>query len=119
MKITKMILASSLLLASAMAFAQGKPSAYTDADLVWQEDFNGKKLNTKDWNYEFHEPGWVNAELQSYDDSKKNTYLKDGCLVIQAIKSKKGGKDTYTSGRINTPRSKRKGLLACILDDAG
>ena len=102
MKITKMILASSLLLASAMAFAQGKPSAYTDADLVWQEDFNGKKLNTKDWNYEFHEPGWVNAELQSYDDSKKNTYLKDGCLVIQAIKSKKGGKDTYTSGRINT-----------------
>ena len=102
MKITKMILASSLMIASAMAFAQGKPSAYTDADLVWQEDFNGKKLNTKDWNYEFHEPGWVNAELQSYDDSKKNTYLKDGCLVIQAIKSKKGGKATYTSGRINT-----------------
>ena len=103
MKMAKILLASSLLVASAAAFAQGKPSAYTDADLVWKEDFDGKKLNTKDWNYEFHEPGWVNAELQRYDDSKKNTYLKDGCLVIQALKEeKKDGTVHYSSGRINT-----------------
>ena len=103
MKMAKILLASSLALASTGVFAQGKPSEYTEKDLVWQEDFNGKKLNTKDWNYEFHEPGWVNAELQSYDDSKKNTYLKDGCLVIQALKTeKKDGTVYYTSGRINT-----------------
>jgi len=97
------LLASVALLSAGTAISQGKPSAYTDADLVWKEDFNGKKLNKKDWNYEFHAPGWVNAELQSYDDSKKNTYLKDGCLVIQAIKSeKKDGTVEYTSGRINT-----------------
>ena len=103
MKITKILLASSMLIASFGAFAQGKPSAYTEKDLVWKEDFNGKKLNTKDWNYEFHEPGWVNAELQSYGDSKKNTYVKDGCLVIQALQTKyKDGTASYTSGRINT-----------------
>ena len=103
LKISKILLASSLALASVGAFAQGKPSAYTEKDLVWKEDFNGKKLNMKDWNFEFHEPGWVNAELQSYDDSKKNTYIKDGCLVIQAIKTeKKDGTVHYTSGRINT-----------------
>ena len=103
MKMAKILLTSSLLLAASSVFAQGKASEYTDADLVWKDDFNGKKLNTKDWNYEFHEPGWVNAELQSYDDSKKNTYLKDGCLVIQALKSKKkDGTSAYTSGRINT-----------------
>ena len=104
MKISKILLTSAALLACAAAgFGQGKPSAYTEKDLVWQDDFNGKKLNMKDWNFEFHEPGWVNAELQSYDDSKKNTYLKDGCLVIQAIKTeKKDGTVTYTSGRINT-----------------
>lgn len=91
------------MLASFSVSAQGKPSIYTEADLVWQEDFNGKKLNTKDWNYETHEPGWVNAELQSYGPSTKNTYLKDGCLVIQAIKTeKKDGTVEYTSGRINT-----------------
>ena len=91
------------LLSAVCAFAQGKPSEYTDADLVWKEDFNGKKLNSKDWNFEFHEPGWVNAELQSYGNSSKNTYIKDGCLVIQAIKTeKKDGSIEYTSGRINT-----------------
>ena len=30
-------------LSAVCAFAQGKPSEYTDADLVWKEDFNGKK----------------------------------------------------------------------------
>lgn len=103
MKLSKVMLTSVALAAAGTIFAQGKTSEYTEKDLVWQDDFNGKKLNTKDWNYEFHEPGWVNAELQSYDDSKKNTYLKDGCLVIQALKSeKKDGTFAYTSGRVNT-----------------
>ena len=103
MKMAKVLLTSAALAACGTVFAQGKPSQYTEKDLVWQDDFNGKKLNMKDWNFEFHEPGWVNAELQSYDDSKKNTYLKDGCLVIQALKTeKKDGTSAYTSGRINT-----------------
>ena len=33
------------------------PVEYTEADLVWFDDFNGSKLDTKSWNYEFHEPG--------------------------------------------------------------
>lgn len=104
MKIAKkLVVFSAALFSSAFIFAQGTPSAYTDADLVWQEDFNGKKLNSKDWNFEFHEPGWVNEELQSYDDSSKNTFLKDGCLVIQALKEEnRDGTANYTSGRINT-----------------
>lgn len=84
-------------------FAQGTPSAYTDADLVWKDDFDGKKLNKKNWNYEIHEPGWVNNELQSYGTSTKNTYVKDGCLVIQPIKKENpNGTVSYTSGRVNT-----------------
>ena len=103
MKMGKIALcAGAMLLSAASAMAQTE-SSYTDADLVWKEDFNGKKLNTKDWNYEFHAPGWVNAELQSYDDNSKNTYVKDGCLVIQALKKEnKDGTVQYTSGRINT-----------------
>ena len=79
------------------------PVDYTEADLVWFDDFNGSKLDTKSWNYEFHEPGWVNNELQSYDDSAENTYVKDGYLVIQPIKKvSDDGTVSYTSGRVNT-----------------
>ncbi len=70
--------------------------------LVWEDNFDGDSLNTNDWNYEYHEPGWVNAELQEYVDSPENIYVKDGNLVIQAIKKGEGDSATYTSGRINT-----------------
>ncbi len=72
--------------------------------LVWEDNFDGEKLNLDDWNFEYHEPGWVNAELQAYVDSEKNTYVKDGMLYIQAIKEIIDGKPYYTSGRINTQK---------------
>lgn len=105
MKITKLMAAVTIISAAITAnlFAQGTPSKYTESDLVWQEDFEGKKLNTKDWNYETHEPGWVNNELQSYGNSSKNTFIKDGCLVIQPLKTaNKDGTFSFTSGRVNT-----------------
>ncbi len=92
--------------------------------LVWEDDFDGDKLNLADWNIEEHDPGWVNAEVQEYvnpekgkaagDDSDKNLYVKDGMLYIQALErldddgnpifQNLGGADrkTYTSARINT-----------------
>lgn len=71
--------------------------------LVWEENFDGDQLNLNDWNYEYHEPGWVNHELQEYVDAPENIYLQDGNLVIQALKHvDEQGNVTYTSGRINT-----------------
>lgn len=70
--------------------------------LVWEDEFEGDSLNMDDWNYEYHEPGWVNNELQEYVDSPENIYVKDGELVIQALKKEENGTVTYTSGRINT-----------------
>lgn len=67
--------------------------------LVWEDNFDGTQLNMDDWNYEYHEPGWVNNELQKYVDAPENIYVKDGELVIQALK---GADGSYTSGRINT-----------------
>lgn len=77
-------------------------SSYTEADLVWHDEFDGDSLNLKDWNYEYHEPGWVNNELQKYVDSKENIYVKDGCLIIQALKKGR----SYTSGRVNTQKKR-------------
>lgn len=70
--------------------------------LVWQDEFNGSTLNTADWNYEIHEPGWVNNELQRYTNSTDNTFVEDGQLVIKAIKTESGSGTSYTSGRVNT-----------------
>lgn len=74
----------------------------SEYELVWEDNFDGDTLNLDDWNYEYHEPGWVNAEWQEYVDSEENIFLEDGCLVIQPVKMKKDGSDYYTSGRINT-----------------
>ena len=83
-------------------FSAQEKISYEGYSLKFEDNFDGSKLDTKKWGFEFHEPGWVNNELQSYDDSKENTYVKDGNLVIQALEKNNGGKKTYTSGRINT-----------------
>ncbi len=70
--------------------------------LVWEDTFNGDKLEDADWNYEAHEVGWVNHELQEYIPSDEYAFVKDGKLVIQPVKEEKDGKVSYTSGRVNT-----------------
>ncbi|MBO4390526.1 MAG: family 16 glycosylhydrolase [Lachnospiraceae bacterium] len=64
---------------------------------VWEDDFTGG-ISEDDWNYELHEPGWVNNELQEYVKSEDNVFVKDGVLVIKPVKDG----DSYTSGRVNT-----------------
>ncbi len=72
--------------------------------LVWHDEFNGteKRLNEDDWNYETHEVGWVNHELQEYVPSEDYAYVQDGELVIQPVKTETDGKVSYVSGRVNT-----------------
>lgn len=100
---TKLLAALLMIVTAAGIVWAQSAGSYTEKDLVWQDDFNGKALNMDDWNYEYHEPGWVNNELQEYVDAKENIYVKGGNLIIQPIQKKdKNGKITYTSGRINT-----------------
>ncbi len=68
--------------------------------LLWNDEFSGSALDESKWNYEPHEPGWTNEELQEYTTSTDNVFLRDGKLVIKAIKSEKNGKDYYTSGKV-------------------
>lgn len=69
-------------------------------DLLWSDEFTGGVLDEAKWNYEPHEPGWTNNELQEYTTSTDNVFLRDGKLVIKAVKSDKNGKDYYTSGKV-------------------
>ncbi len=76
---------------------------YEGYTLLWNDEFNGDTLNSEIWRYELHAPGWVNAELQEYTDSTDNIFVKDGRLIIKALKTQdNAGKDYYTSGKITT-----------------
>jgi beta-glucanase (GH16 family) len=69
--------------------------------LVWNDEFDGTTLNTSKWNYEINGNGGGNNELEYYTDSSSNSFIQNGCLIIQAIKQTYRGKD-YTSARINS-----------------
>ena len=69
--------------------------------LDWSDEFDGNELNTNDWKFEIHEPGWVNNELQRYVGKtfrgNKVVFVEDGHLTIRAQKVD----DQIVSGRIN------------------
>lgn len=91
---------------SASSAADEATPALDGYDLLWSDEFNGSSLDDSIWDYDPHEPGWTNNELQEYTTSEDNVFLRDGSLVLKAIKSEKNGKDYYTSGKIKTQNKK-------------
>jgi beta-glucanase (GH16 family) len=94
------ILVAILLLSFSFSCAQE-----TKRKLVWEENFEGKKLDETVWNYELGNGcpsicGWGNNERQVY--TKINHKLKKGKLTITAKKEK----ETYTSTRITSAGKK-------------
>ena len=76
------------------------PEGYTES---FVDDFDGSELNMNNWNREQRQPGWTNNELQEYTDSEDNSFVADGKLVLQALKTKDAnGNDYYTSGKVTT-----------------
>ncbi len=75
-------------------------------NLLWNDEFNGDALDKTIWNYEPHEPGWTNQELQEYTVSTDNVFIRDGKLVIKALKTEKNGADYYTSGKVTAQNKK-------------
>jgi len=75
-------------------------------NLLWSDEFDGDVLDETIWNYEPHEPGWTNNELQEYTTSTDNVFVRDGKVVLKAIKTEKDGSDYYTSGKITSQNKK-------------
>ncbi len=67
------------------------------ANMIWEDNFNSPMLDRQKWDYEY---GYVrNSELQNYTDNVDNVYLRDGYLVIKALKD---GNGAWTSASIHT-----------------
>ena len=78
------------------------PDYWTNAELVWSDEFEGNMLSAENWKFETGDHGWGNNELQNYvaDD---NVEVSDGTLKVHAIKNDDGlGTVTYTSARLNS-----------------
>ena len=73
----------------------------SDYRIVWEDNFDGTELNRDYWNVEINGTGCGNNELQYYLDNGKNVAVRDGNLVLTAIREKYGDHN-FTSGRINT-----------------
>ncbi len=71
-------------------------------ELLWHDEFSGEKLDDEIWNKQVRQPGYTNQELQAYTISENNIFLRNGKLVLKAIKSDRFGSDYYTSGKVTT-----------------
>jgi len=71
--------------------------------LVWSDEFDKDGMpDDAKWKYDVGGNGFGNNELQYYTDHKKeNAFVKDGHLVIRAIKENFEG-NTYTSAKLWT-----------------
>ncbi|WP_034450054.1 family 16 glycosylhydrolase [Butyrivibrio sp. AE2032] len=112
--ISSILAVSMLLPLASCSGAQAEPTtAATTAEaktetpqlegynLLWSDEFDGSgEMDLTKWNYEPHEPGWTNNELQEYTTSTDNVFVRDGKLVLKAIKTEKDGNVHYTSGKV-------------------
>ena len=99
-KIISSVMALSMLLSISACAQKTKTPELDGYKLLWSDEFDGKKLDETKWNYEPHEPGWTNNELQEYTTSTDNVFVRDGNLVIKAIETEKDGQVHYTSGKV-------------------
>lgn len=67
--------------------------------LVWSDEFDySGPPAPENWGYDLGDDGWGNNELQNYTDSRENSIVQDGKLIIKAVKHDK----TWTSARLMT-----------------
>ncbi|NTW23477.1 MAG: glycoside hydrolase family 16 protein [Lentimicrobium sp.] len=67
--------------------------------LIWSDefDYSGPPAPAS-WSYDLGDHGWGNNELQNYTDSRENSVVHDGKLIIKARKHD----STWTSARLVT-----------------
>lgn len=73
-----------------------------DYRLVWSDEFDYEgSPDPAKWNYDLGNRQWANRELQAYTDRPGNVYVRDGKLMIRALKERDGERE-YTSARMTT-----------------
>lgn len=69
--------------------------------LIWQDEFDGPKIDRTRWQLDVGYTGAANAELEIYTDRPENAYIENNCLVI-AAREEAYQNYRYTSARLKT-----------------
>jgi beta-glucanase (GH16 family) len=72
---------------------------------IWQDEFDGPKLDYSKWECEVNAFGGGNNELQMFTDRRENVRVENGTLVIEARKDNPnivGTMRDYSSARLRT-----------------
>jgi beta-glucanase (GH16 family) len=81
-------------------------SAPSPWKVAWHDEFNTGQLDLKKWSYVTGGNGFGNDELEYYTSRPDNVSVKNGMLIIQAIREPYRGSDgisrQYTSARLQT-----------------
>jgi len=96
---------TALVFVSTALFIFSIPLAAQDYQLVWYDEFDGPNIDLTKWEHEVNGWGGGNNELQYYTDRPENSFIENGCLVIQALEETYTGPDgtrEYTSARLRT-----------------
>jgi len=81
------------------------PDYWNDAEMVWNDEFEGTGLSMENWRFETGASGWGNQEWQDYVEDT-NVEVSNGTLKINAIKVGDGQNvGDYTSTRLNSNQS--------------
>lgn len=59
--------------------------------LVWSDEFDGATIDASKWSHTVDCWGGGNNEKQCYTDRPENSFVKDGTLVIRALKERRRG----------------------------
>ena len=81
-------------------------------EVLWSDEFDGKAVDTTQWNFETGDHGWGNNEWQNYTDGE-NAEVSEGTLKIISRKQNEGQKvGDYTSARITSKKKFKYGHMA-------
>ncbi len=102
-RLNKMIIAillPGLVVACNSTLTGGKPTPVVPPEgwtLVWQNEFDGKKIDPKNWTYDLGGGGWGNGEAQYYTSRPENPRL-NGNLIIEARQENSKARTYLCSG---------------------
>lgn len=80
-------------------------------ELVWNDEFEGDKIDLNKWRHEINCWGGGNQEQQCYTKSKRNSFVSNGFLTIRALKQMSTGSavpedwDGYNVAKATLPYS--------------
>lgn len=84
---------------------------WTNAVLVWSDEFEGTSISEENWTFETGGNGWGNNELQNYQ-ANGNTEVSDGILRITAKRNTDNTiQGAFTSARLNSKKSFKFGRM--------